>query len=111
MRRIEVAALRRRPAKGLVIGTGYLILGLADMSLSLIAFTCGISEANPFMAWLLSHGLFVPGKMMLTAVAAGLIAWTYRQRLGRALAWATVIAMLAVNLYHLWGLGALWRFA
>src|SRR5579883_1285231 len=42
--------------------TLYLVFAAGDLLFSLIAFSHGVAEANPVMAWLLRAGYFVPGK-------------------------------------------------
>ena len=88
---------------GALVAVTYVVLGLTDMTLSSAAFVLGIPEANPFLAWLAAHGLFIPAKVGLTIIAAGLIAWLYPRGKGRPVAWTAVLLMLGVNLYHVWG--------
>ncbi len=92
------------PIGGLLIAGGYVILSLADMAMSSIAFVFGIPEVNPLLAWLAEHGLFIPGKILLTVVVGGLLAWLYPRKCGKAVGWAALMTMVGVNLYHLWGL-------
>ena len=89
---------------GACVALVYVGLGLADMLFSLTAFLRGVPEANPVMVWLLLHGLFVPGKLALTGVVAGLIAVSYRIERARPVAWWALGVTAAVNAYHLWGL-------
>lgn len=90
---------------GMVVGACYVMLGLADMALSSVAFIAGIPEVNPFLAWLAARGLFVPGKLLLTLAVGAAVAWLYSRRGGRAVGWVAVLTMLGVDVYHLWGLG------
>ena len=101
-----VGYLLRRAGKvsGVCVALVYVGLGLADMLFSLTAFVNGVPEANPVMAWLLAKGLFIPGKLLLTGVVAGLIAASYRMEPARPVAWAALGLTAAVNLYHVWGL-------
>lgn len=77
------------------------------MGFSSAAFVLGIPEANPVIAWLIAHGLFVPAKLAFTAVAAALIAWLYHRGQVRPVAWAALVTMAAVDIYHVWGLSTL----
>jgi hypothetical protein len=107
--RDRVETLCRSPlhSGGAFVALGYSVLSLTDMALSSVAFTFGVQEANPVLADLLTHGLFVPGKIVLTVAAAGLIAWLYSRGNARPIAWAALLAMAGVNVYHLWGLSLL----
>jgi hypothetical protein len=83
----------------------YVTLSGADLVFSLIAFSLGIAEGNPFMAWLLKHGLFLPGKIGVTLLVAGLMLVVYvRARRGRSVVWAGVWVMASVVALHLWAL-------
>jgi len=107
MQKVDGVSLGVWPVGGLVIAGGYIILSLADMAMSSVAFVVGIPEVNPLLAWLAHHGLFVPGKILLTAVVGGLIAWLYPRKCGKAVGWVALMTMVGVNLYHLWGLSTL----
>ena len=96
-----------RLPRGVLAGAAYFVLGMADMGLSSTAFVLGIREANPFLAWLTEHGLFVPAKLALTAAVAGLIVWGYPRGRVRPVVWVALAAMAVVNVYHVWGLRAL----
>jgi hypothetical protein len=85
----------------------YALLSLTDMVFSSLAFALGVPEANPVMAWLCSHGFFLPAKLLLTAAAAGLILWLYPKRQARSVAWLGVATMAGVVVYHIWGLRTL----
>lgn len=89
---------------GAFVALAYAAFGLSDMILSLTAFAQGVPEANPVMAWLLHHGVFVPGKIALTALVAVLIGWSYRIEAVRPAAWGAVLVTFGVNVYHIWGL-------
>jgi len=101
-----VGYLLRKAGKvsGACVALVYVGLGLADMFFSLTAFVHGVPEANPIMAWLLVHGLFVPGKLLLTGVVGTLIAASYRMERARPVAWVALGLTAAVNVYHVWGL-------
>jgi hypothetical protein len=92
---------------GIGIAFAYAAFGIADLMFSLRAFALGVSEANPLMAWLAQHGMFVPSKLMLTALVAVLIAWVYPRGASRPVAWAVLGIMAVVNGYHVWGLSIL----
>jgi hypothetical protein len=93
-----------RKVSGAYVALAYLGFGLTDMVLSLTAFMYGVQEANPFMAWLAVHNLFIPGKLLLTALVAVLIGWYYHRRPVQAVAWGALLLTAAVDIYHLWGL-------
>lgn len=103
MMRVFVLAWFRR-VSGVFVALAYSAFGLTDMMLSLAAFMHGVPEANPFMAWLAEHNLFVPGKVLLTAVVASIIGWHYHHKPIQALAWGALFFMVMVDIYHLWGL-------
>jgi hypothetical protein len=77
------------------------------MGLSSVAFVLGVREANPLLAWLAAHGLFVPAKLIFTGLIAALMAWVYAHRRARPIIWAAVLLMGAVDVYHIWGLTGL----
>lgn len=91
-------------ATGILIALAYVAFGLTDMFLSLTAFTLGVPEGNPVMAWLLAEGLFVPVKVLLTATVAVLIGVSYPAKRARPAAWAALFITAAVDVYHVWGL-------
>ncbi|MDH4180107.1 MAG: DUF5658 family protein [Armatimonadota bacterium] len=100
-------AIPERLSRGILIAGLYALLSVADMGFSSAAFVLGIPEANPVIAWLIAHGLFVPAKLAFTAVAAALIAWLYHRGQVRPVAWAALVTMAAVDIYHVWGLSTL----
>lgn len=104
MRGVGRALEQAGPTAGILIAVLYLAFGLADMFLSMTAFGLGVPEANPVMAWLFAHDLFVPGKMLLTVIVAALIVATYPVRRARPAAWAALLVTAGVDVYHLWGL-------
>ncbi len=79
----------------------YVTLSMSDMVLSVVAFTHGVPEGNPAMAWLVARGLFIPGKVALTVLAACLIARLYPRGHGRGVAWTALLGMVATLLYLL----------
>ncbi len=82
----------------------YVTLSMSDMVLSVVAFMHGVAEGNPAMAWLVARGLFIPGKVALTVLAAGLIARLYPRGQGRGVAWMALLTTAGVNAYHVWAL-------
>jgi len=85
----------------------YVAFGLTDMLLSSAAFALGIPEGNPLLAWLGREGLFVPGKLLFTAIAGILIASLYPRVRVRPLIHGTLALMLCVDAYHIWALNLL----
>jgi hypothetical protein len=98
--------LRARPDRGSWFPASlYLLFGLADLFFSLMAFRFGVAEGNPFMAWLVMHGLFVPGKLLLSFLVTGLMVVVYSAaRRWRWTVWSGVVLMGCVVAYHLWAL-------
>lgn len=83
----------------------YLLFGIADLFFSLMAFQFGVAEGNPFMAWLVTHGLFIPGKILLSFLVTGLMVVVYSAaRRWRWTVWSGVGLMGAVVAYHMWAL-------
>lgn len=82
----------------------YAALSLTDMLFSLAAFTEGVGEGNPLLAWLMPTGLFIPVKLLLTALIACLIAHFYPRKGIQPAAWLALLVTAAVNVYHVWGL-------
>lgn len=93
-----------RPLSGGTVAFLYVGLSLTDMILSQAAFVLGIPEGNPFLAWLLPRGLFILGKLILTALVGILIAALHTHKKVRFIAAAAVIIMAVVDLYHIWWL-------
>jgi len=89
----------------LVVGA-YILLSLADMSLSSISFVLGVGEANPLLALAGRSDLFIPAKLLLTGFVAWLLIWLYPRPYVRQTAWFAVVLMAVVVAYHLWGLHA-----
>ncbi len=85
----------------------YVGLSATDHLLSLAAFSLGVQEGNPALAFLLQRGLFGPAKLLLTLLAGTLIATLYRYEPVRRLTWLAVLAMAAVDVYHIISLHAL----
>ena len=84
----------------------YSAFGLADLWFSLTAFRLGVAEGNPFLALMRQYGLFVPVKLGLTVVAAILISVLYRRSRAQMLCWGALLAMAAVDIYHVFNLAA-----
>lgn len=90
----------------------YLILSSMDLLFSLVAFSHGVGEANPFMAWLVTVGLFIPGKIAVSCLVAGLMLTVHSHATRWSwVAWGGVAVMGAVTLFHVWGLSTLPVFA
>jgi hypothetical protein len=89
---------------GLLVAILYLVLGTTDLVLSLAAFHLGVAEGNPVLAFMARRGLFIPAKVALTVLAAGLIAVVYRNPRARLLCWGGVALMALVDAYHIIGL-------
>ena len=104
MRGVGRALQQAGHTAGILIAVLYLGFGLADMFFSMTAFDLGVPEANPVMAWLFAHDLFLPGKTLLTAIVAVLIVVTYPAKRARPAAWAALLVTAGVDVYHLWGL-------
>ena len=107
MARVGGLSWQPHRVSGEFVAVVYAALSLSDMLLSSAAFFVGIPEANPVLAWLEARALFFPAKVLLTAVATGLIAWLYPRGKGRRVAWLALLVMAGVNAYHLWGLSLL----
>jgi hypothetical protein len=105
--RIRGLPIPRLVLSGAFVALVYVAFGLMDMVLSLAAFAVGISEGNPFLAWLGGYGLFIPGKLLLTGLTALLINLLYPFARTRYIAHAAVALMALVNAYHVWALNAL----
>jgi len=91
---------------GAFVAVLYVVFGLADLWFSLIAFRFGVPEGNPFLALMGEHGLFVPAKLALTGVAALLISRLYYRPRVQMLCWSALLAMMAVDAYHVVNLNA-----
>jgi hypothetical protein len=86
----------------------YVMFSAADLVFSLMAFSLGVAEGNPFMAWLLKQGVFLPGKIGVTVLVAALMLVVYvRARRGRSVVWGGVWLMAGVVAFHLWALPTL----
>jgi len=90
----------------LLVGA-YVLLSLADMTLSSISFVLGIGEANPLLALAGRASLFIPAKLLLTGLVVWLLIWLYPRRYARHTAWLAVMLMGGIVAYHLWGLHAI----
>ena len=93
------------PHEGAFPAALYLLFAALDLLFSLVAFSLGIMEGNPFMAWLLQHGLFVSGKIALSLAMAVLMLVIHAQsRRWRWVVWGGVGMMGSVVAFHLWAL-------
>jgi len=111
---LSTAAVRdlARPHRAAFPVALYLIFAAADLFFSLLAFSHGVGEGNPAMAWLLAHGLFVPGKICLSLVVAMLMMVVYNaSRRWWWAVWGSVTVMAMVVLYHVWALPQLSQLA
>lgn len=94
-----------RPHQAAFPAALYLIFAAADLVFSLLAFSLGIAEGNPFMAWLLEMGVFISGKIVLSLLVAALMLVVYaRAARWRWVIWSGVGIMGAVTAFHLWAL-------
>ena len=100
-------AMNWRRLSGTFIALLYFAFGLTDLILSQAAFAVGIPEGNPVLAWMMSHGLFIPAKIGLTAIVSLLIRALYPLTRIRPLAYSAVLLMALVDAYHVWALNAL----
>jgi len=78
----------------------YLAFGVADLLFSLTAFQLGVPEGNPFLKWMQAQGLFVPAKLGVTVIAAGLMVWLHSLRRAQVICWFALVGMALVNIYH-----------
>lgn len=94
---------RYRPAEWVLV-LGILLLSVADMALTLLYVRAGGEEANPFMAWALSHGedAFAAAKMGITII--GVVVLLMHIRFTRVRRCVQVIFLLycLLMLYHTW---------
>ena len=108
----QPALLDRRLVSAEMAALTYALFSLADLVFTSIAFFISVPEGNPMLAWLAGHHLFVPAKISLTLVAAAMIELYYNARPIRLIAWAGVGVMVALTVYHIWGLalrlGGIW---
>ena len=95
-----------KPSGWFVAGL-YVVLSLGDLVFSLAAFSLGVPEANPVVAGLAQHGLFVPAKLVLALAIAVPVGVLYARRVARPAVWSALAVMALVNIYHIWGLSAL----
>ena len=92
---------------GLFFAAVFVVFSITDLILSLAAFAFRIPEGNPVLGWLGVRGLFVPGKLLFSLVAATLIAVLYQRGRIRHLAYVAIALMASVDAYHVWALNAL----
>lgn len=95
-------------AKMIAVFLLYLAFGLADLILTLIAFSWGVKEGNPIMAASIQNGYFIPAKIFLTALIAFGVAFIYKKY--PKIAWYILFLMAAVLVYHAWGLSQLTKY-
>jgi len=104
---MPIAAVRTlaRPHPAALPVSLYLMFAAADLVFSLFAFSHGVAEGNPVMAWLLAEGLFIPGKIAISLVVAALMLVVYNasRRWWWAI-WGSVVLMGAVVVYHAWAI-------
>ena len=94
-----------RPHRAALPAALYLGLAAVDLLGSLAAFSVGIAEGNPFMAWLLAMNWFIPGKILISLFVTALILVVYgHSPRWRGVAWAGVWVMAGVSCLHLWAL-------
>lgn len=105
MTKSPIAESLTRPIPGGFAAALYLVFSVADLLFSLVAFSYGVAEGNPAMAWLLERGVFIQGKIALTLLVAGLMMVIYAaSRRYRWTVWSGVGVMAAVVAYHLWAI-------
>ena len=107
MKSLEGLCWPMRKVSGWCVACLYVAFSMTDLLLSHAAFVLGVAEANPVLAWVAAHGLFVPAKVLLTAVAAALIVVLHSRRRAQHISWLALMVMGAVNVYHLLGLSAI----
>ncbi|MGC4047861.1 MAG: DUF5658 family protein [Armatimonas sp.] len=79
----------------------FLFLSAGDLLFSLRAFSLGYQEGNPFLAFLLDKGLFLPGKILLSLVLAAIMMVILRATKRYAgVVWGGVALMVGVNAIH-----------
>lgn len=79
----------------------YLLLGTWDLFFSLIAFSHGVPEGNPLLAYLLAHNLFVVAKASITVFISLIIVYTYdRSKAAAYVSWISVVIMLWIDVVH-----------
>jgi len=83
----------------------YLVMGFADMFCSLIAFKFAVIEGNPLMSFAYRHGWFIPLKISFTVLIGLGLAYFYPKK--PKIVWFVIYLMLAVVIYHAWGLNQL----
>lgn len=94
-----------RPHRAAFPAALYLVLAAADLFFSLVAFSHGVPEGNPFMAWLLVRGMFVPGKIGVSLLVAALMVIVHGGAgRWRGVVWGGVALMGVTVAFHLWAL-------
>ena len=84
----------------------YIALSFADLVLSFSGFNLGVPEGNPLFVFLLKHGLFIPGKIILVISISYGLGYVYKKHYRWPL-WFGVIIMTLVFIYHYWGISKL----
>lgn len=94
----HVPSIREVVPRAVVIYTG---LSLLDLGFSLLAFTIGLKEGNPILAWYAENGLFEAAKLLstLAVVFVGFYFWTLRPI--RLVVYGANVAMFGVLMIHL----------
>ena len=79
-------------------------LQVFDLLMSLFAFSKGVQEANPVLAYALKHGFFIEAKVGLAAfiVVAAII--TRKNILSRRVVFMACLIMTGVAIFHLYHL-------
>lgn len=99
---IESLNRKQQEIPGALPAVLFLCLSFGDMFFSLHAFSLGYAEGNPFMAYLLERGLFMPGKALLSVVLAGLMLVILKAtKRYTGVVWGGVVFMLGVNAFHM----------
>jgi len=92
---------RYRPGEWVLV-LGILVLSIADMVLTLLYIQAGGEEANPIMAWALSHGrhAFAFAKMGITSMGIVVLLVHIRFTRVRRCVQAIFVAYCVLMLYH-----------
>lgn len=83
----------------------YAFLALADLGLTLAAFSVGFGESNPALSWFADQGLFEAAKLALTCLVC-CVAFRLRALGDKTLGFGNAL-MVGVIVYHtgLWAVG------
>ena len=87
-----------------VLVLGILVLSIADLTLTLLYVQAGGEEANPLMAWALSHGrhVFAAVKMGITAIGVIVLLLHIKFTRVRRCVQLVFLAYCVLMLYHTW---------